>query len=80
MASQNKKRFMNGCFCGDWVDVEVQNFSEDMPIDKSVYAHKDLDTLLAELEEIKKNIERIAEKKEFLENLVRYNNELYADS
>ena len=31
MSSNNKRRYMDGCFCGDWVDVEVRdNTSEHL--------------------------------------------------
>lgn len=73
MSDGNKKRYNSGCFCADWVDVEVNESSSAY----QNYVRKDLATLLEELEEIKRNIERLAEKEIFLENLMRLNRESY---
>lgn len=68
--NRNRKRFIDGCFCGDWLDFDVKNDSDKCE-DKTERHRKDLQTLLAELEEIKKNFERISEKQAFLDNLVK---------
>ena len=67
--SYAKKRFNDGCFCAEWVDVEVDETS----LVKTKYERKSLETLLEELEEIRRNIEQLAEKERFLENLLRLN-------
>ena len=69
--SQNKRHYLDGCFCANWVDVEVQEASLNQ--DFSEYRRKDLKTLLQELDEIKRNIENVNEKKLILENLMRFN-------
>lgn len=67
----NKKRYLEGCFCASWVDVEVTE--EPLNQDFTEYRRKDLKTLLDELDEIKRNIEHVNEKKLILENLMRFN-------
>ena len=57
----DKELFDRGCFCASWTD-EVQHAMT--PKQK-----KDLATLLMELEDIKKDFERITEHKERIENL-----------
>lgn len=69
---------MDGCFCGDWVDVDVtqqSKFHEAIAQRK----RKDLQTLLEELEEIKKNFEKIAEKQALLDNLWKFHNGDFAE-
>lgn len=78
--NKDKRRFMDGCFCGDWVDVEVKHEPGDLYGVKTEKRRKDLQTLLEELEEIKKNFERISEKQAFLDNLVRFNQGDFAGS
>ena len=63
---------MDGCFCANWVDVDLAETSE-LQQESSVYRRKDLQTLLDELEEIKRNIEFVNEKKIVLENLMKFN-------
>lgn len=78
--NKDKRRFMDGCFCGDWVDVDVKHEPGDLYGVKTEKRRKDLQTLLEELEEIKKNFERISEKQAFLDNLVRFNQGDFAGS
>ena len=79
MINKDKRRFMDGCFCGNWVDVEVKKDSGEQHGDYSERTRKDLQTLLEELEEIKKNFERITEKQIFLDNLVKFNEGRFAE-
>lgn len=69
MSNKNKRRYMDGCFCGDWVDVEVENNTQRQEI-IAEQKRKDLNTLLEELEAIKQNLERIEEKQELLDGLM----------
>ncbi len=69
MSNKNKRRYMDGCFCGDWVDVEVENNTQRQEI-IAERKRKDLNTLLEELEAIKQNLERIEEKQELLDGLM----------
>ena len=70
--NSNKRHYMDGCFCANWVDVDVTESSEPQKEQVS-YRRKDLQTLLDELEEIKRNIELVNEKKIVLENLMKFN-------
>ncbi len=78
MTSNNKRRYMDGCFCGDWVDVDVsqQSDAQEAIVRRK---RKDLQTLLEELEDIKKNFEKIAEKQAFLDNLWKFHNGDFAE-
>ncbi len=80
MINKDKRRFMDGCFCGNWVDVDVKKDSVDLGGINTERKRKNLQTLLEELEEIKRNIERISEKQIFLDNLVKFNQGRFADS
>ena len=80
MINKDKRRFMDGCFCGNWVDVDVKKASGDLYGVNTERKRKNLQTLLEELEEIKRNIERISEKQIFLDNLVKFNQGRFADS
>ena len=62
-----KKDFDNGCFSGDWTEMEVKyNFTPKQ--------RKDLGTLLVELADMKKEFDRIVEKKDRLKNLLKFYN------
>ena len=73
-----KKEFMNKCFSPDWLEVDLSNaaISDDADVNKEVRLeskqHKDLKTLLKELDEIKQNIEKAAEKQHRLANLIGF--------
>lgn len=60
----NKRDFERGCFSAGWADEVQHNLN---PRQK-----KDLATLLLELEDIKKDFERISEHKEMLTNLLKF--------
>ena len=72
------KVFNNKCFSPDWLEVDLSEeaMSEEAAVNKEVSLesrqHKDLKTLLQELDEIKKNIERAAEKQHRLANLIGF--------
>ena len=84
----NKKDFQNKCFSPNWIEVdldevnrevnkEVNNLDQTCPhIIKEERLEnkrrKDLNTLLRELDEIKLNIERVAEKQHRLANLMSF--------
>ena len=71
----NKKDFQNNCFSPNWLEVDLteartaQTSREERLESKR---RKDLNTLLKELEEIKQNIERAAEKQHRLANLMSF--------
>jgi len=74
----SKKEFKNNCFSPNWLEVELPeaNESTDTSVNKEVCPEskhrKDLDTLLKELDEIKMNIEKAAEKQRRLANLMGF--------
>ena len=70
MRNKNKRRYMDGCFCGDWVDVEVKEHSSEHLKHIADKKRKDLNTLLEELETIKQNLERIEQKQALLDELM----------
>ncbi len=63
----NDKDFDNGCFSADWTEFETRH-----PMTQQ--QRKDLGTLLLELEDMKKDFNRIAEHKDRLANLMKFYN------
>ena len=75
----SKKEYQNKCFSPNWLEVDLSELevsSEYPTVDKEVSLeskrHKDLKTLLKELDEIKENIERAVEKQRRLTNLMGF--------
>ena len=74
----SKKEFENKCFSPNWLEIDVSYKAEnsDTTVNKEVRQEstrrKDLNTLLKELDEIKKTIERVAEKQHRLANLMGF--------
>ena len=71
------KEFKNRCFSPNWVEVDLGDAakSNDTAENKEVRLEsqrKDLKTLLTELDEIKKNIEKAVEKQHRLANLIGF--------
>ena len=72
-----KKEFNNKCFSPNWLEVDLSEAeSRENTVNKEVRLEseqrKDLNTLLKELDEIKKNIEKAVEKQHRLANLVGF--------
>ena len=72
-----KKDFKNNCFSPNWLEVDLSKAeSREDTVNKEVRLEseqrKDLNTLLKELDEIKKNIEKAVEKQHRLANLVGF--------
>lgn len=68
----NKKDFKNNCFSPNWIEVDLEDCKKEAVIKEERLEskrRKDLNTLLRELEEIKQNIERVAEKQHRLASL-----------
>lgn len=69
------KEFLNKCFSPNWLEIDLDEIQKQ---DLNREAHleqkqrKDLNTLLKELEEIKQNIELVAEKQHMLTNLMGF--------
>ena len=74
----SKKDFNNNCFSPNWLEVDLSEGakSKEGTLNKEVRLEskqrKDLKTLLKELDEIKKNIEKAVEKQHRLANLVGF--------
>ena len=73
----SKNEFNNKCFSPDWLEVDLSEAKVPEPeVNKEVSLEskrrKDLKTLLIELDEIKKNIEKAAEKQHRLANLMGF--------
>jgi len=73
----SNKDFNNRCFSPDWIEVDLSEIEEssNTTVNKEVRLEsqrKDLKTLLQELDEIKRNIERAAEKQHRLANLIGF--------
>ena len=72
------KDFENNCFSPAWLEVSSSELDESniVPANKEERLEskqrKDLKTLLTELDEIKRNIEKAAEKQHRLANLIGF--------
>ncbi len=73
--SIDKKEYKNNCFSPNWLEVDLTGTEEGQTVKEERLEskrRKDLNTLLKELDEIKQNIERAAEKQHRLANLMSY--------
>ena len=78
----NRKEYENNCFSPNWIEIDLNEIKKQeknsslnrTQTNKESYLenHKDLDTLLKELNEIKQNIEKVAEKQKILANLMSF--------
>ena len=73
-----KKEFENNCFSPNWLEIDLGESAKSNvdTVNKEVRLEseqrKDLNTLLKELDEIKKNIEKAVEKQHRLANLMGF--------
>jgi t-SNARE complex subunit (syntaxin) len=71
----NKKDFQNKCFSPNWIEIDLEEVAKEQ-VNREVRLEskrrKDLKTLLKELDEIKQNIEKVAEKQHRLANLMGF--------
>jgi hypothetical protein len=72
-----KEDFNNKCFSPNWLEVDLSeaescdtSFNKEVSLESK--QRKDLKTLLQELDEIKRNIEKAVEKQHRLANLVGF--------
>ena len=75
--STTKQDYQNNCFSPNWLEVDLsEQESRENTVNKEVRLeserHKNLNTLLKELDEIKKNIEKAVEKQHRLANLAGF--------
>lgn len=70
----NKQDFKNKCFSPNWLEVDLVETATTEKREERLESRrrKDLNTLLKELDEIKYNIERVAEKQHRLANLMGF--------
>lgn len=71
-----EKEYRNKCFSPNWLEVDLEKTEEEGQTVKEERLEskrrKDLNTLLKELDEIKQNIERAAEKQHRLANMMKF--------
>ena len=73
--STTKKYFNNKCFSPNWLEVDLEDVQRRQTVREESLENKqrkDLKTLLKELDEIKQNIEKVAEKQHRLANLMGF--------
>lgn len=72
----SKKEFQKKCFSPNWLEVDLSDNKQEYTQQKEARLEsnrrKDLNTLLKELEEIKNNIEKAAEKQRKLADLMKF--------
>ena len=70
----NKENFKNNCFSPNWIEVDLEKADRQTLKEERLERsrRKDLSTLLKELDEIKQNIEKVAEKQHRLANLMGF--------
>jgi hypothetical protein len=76
-----KKDYYNKCFSPNWIEVDLEEVRRQQVIREERLEskrRKDLKILLQELDEIKQNIELVAEKQHRLANLMSFYNKDFA--
>lgn len=71
----NKKDYLNKCFSPNWLEIDLEEARAEQStreVQLQGKRRKDLNTLLKELDEIKQNIEKVAEKQHRLANLMGF--------
>lgn len=72
--------FEKGCFLGNWNDDIIPKKNETPIESVSKLQDKDLNTLLAELEDIKQHIEDVRQRQWHLAKLIKYHNNGFAQT
>ncbi|MCQ2743861.1 MAG: hypothetical protein MJ230_03575 [bacterium] len=70
-----KKDYQNRCFSPNWLEINLEESAEQYEkreVRLESKRRKDLKTLLKELDEIRQNIEKVAEKQHRLANLMGF--------
>lgn len=70
-----KKDYQNRCFSPNWLEINLEESAEQYEkreVRLESKRRKDLNTLLKELDEIRQNIEKVAEKQHRLANLMGF--------
>ena len=70
----NRKEYNNKCFSPNWIEIDLDEVESHTVKEERLESkrRKDLNTLLRELDEIKQNIEKVAEKQHRLANLMSF--------
>lgn len=72
--------FEKGCFLGNW-NEDIVPVKKERPVESiSKLQDKDLNTLLAELEDIKQHIEDVRQRQWHLSKLIEYHNNGFAQT
>lgn len=72
--------FEKGCFLANWND-DIISAKKETPVESvSKLQDKDLNTLLAELEDIKQHIQDVRERQWHLAKLIEYHNQGFAQT
>ena len=90
----NKRYYNENCFVPNWIEFDLEELQRqtqlqtktqtqsqaqsEKEVSLETQQRKDVNTLLRELDEIRQNIEKVAEKQQKLANLMRFHNEGYA--
>ena len=88
----NKRYYNENCFVPNWIEFDLEELQRQSQLQTQTQSQaqsekevsletqqrKDVNTLLRELDEIRQNIEKVAEKQQKLANLKRFHNEGYA--
>ena len=73
--STTKRDFNNNCFSPNWLEVDLEEVQKRQTVKEERLEskqRKNLNTLLKELDEIRQNIEKVAEKQHRLANLIGF--------
>ena len=73
--STTKKDYENRCFSPNWIEIDLEEVAKQQTAREERLENnrrKDLKTLLKELDEIKQDIEKVAEKQHRLANLIGF--------
>lgn len=70
----DRKEYNKNCFSPNWIEIDLDEVERQTAKEERLESkrRKDLNTLLDELEDIKRNIEKAAEKQHRLANLMGY--------
>jgi len=88
----NKRYYKDNCFTPNWIEFDLEEKQSktqlqtetqsqaqtEKEVSLETQRRKDIDTLLRELDEIRQNIQRVAEKQQRLADLMRFYTQDYA--
>ena len=90
----NKKYYKDNCFTPNWIEFDLEELQRQTQLQTNTQTQsqaqsakevsletqqrKDVNTILRELDEIRQNIEKVAEKQQKLAELMSFHNQGYA--